>query len=234
MLYFPRKSKMRSARSIGFKRRYRRYAAGRARGQILAAEDYERQSFEQGNQVSLDQTASYRYGRLSHRNRIFDGLMYLIVILAKPLYSARSRDVVAYILYVLMLAVRISYVMEQFQRGMTGSNALKSWTPISKSLTTRMPLRWIGARRYRIRLSRSAIGSRRYAGLGKPEPAYSAGFEVALVGPSGGGKATANLLFLATSGVSVSTEPTSERSKPATCAKISAWCIRMCICLQGL
>lgn len=95
----------------------------------FAAEDYERQSFEQGNQDFFKiKQRSYRYMAAFHTvTGIFDGLMYLIVILAGGLFllngAISAGDLVAYILYVTtMLATvrRVVQFMEQFQRGMTG------------------------------------------------------------------------------------------------------------------
>ena len=88
----------------------------------FAAEDLEREKFEQGNREfekikTLGNTST----------RMFDGLMYFVVILAGGLslvYGAISAgDLVAYVLYVSTLIATIRRIVEfaeQFQRGMTG------------------------------------------------------------------------------------------------------------------
>lgn len=95
----------------------------------FAAEPYERASFERGNQDFFKiKQRSYRYMAAFHTvTGIFDGLMYLTVILVGGLFllngSIDAGDLVAYVLYVTtMLATvrRVVQFMEQFQRGMTG------------------------------------------------------------------------------------------------------------------
>ncbi len=95
----------------------------------FAAEDYERENFEKGNMDFFRiKQRSYRYMAAFHTvTGVFDGLMYLIVIGVGGLFllndAISAGDLVAYVLYVTtMLATvrRVVQFMEQFQRGMTG------------------------------------------------------------------------------------------------------------------
>ena len=95
----------------------------------FAAEDMEREKFAQGNR-DFEQIKTLSYHAMAAFNtstRLFDGLMYFVVILAGGLslvYGAISAgDLVAYVLYVSTLIATIRRIVEfaeQFQRGMTG------------------------------------------------------------------------------------------------------------------
>ena len=95
----------------------------------FAAEDIEREKFAQGNR-DFEQIKTLSYHAMAAFNtstRLFDGLMYFVVILAGGLslvYGAISAgDLVAYVLYVSTLIATIRRIVEfaeQFQRGMTG------------------------------------------------------------------------------------------------------------------
>ena len=95
----------------------------------FAAEDLEREKFEQGNQTfrKIKTSTYYAMAAFNTSTRLFDGLMYLVVILAGGLslvYGAISAgDLVAYVLYVSTLIATIRRIVEfaeQFQRGLTG------------------------------------------------------------------------------------------------------------------
>ena len=92
-------------------------------------EEKENLKFEEDNLKFLDiKKHSYRImATFSTTNRLFDGLMYLVVIVAGGTFLTKGRitagDRVAYTLYVgTMIATirRIVEFAEQFQRGMTG------------------------------------------------------------------------------------------------------------------
>ena len=95
----------------------------------FAAEDLEREKFEQGNREfeKIKTLGYYAMAAFNTSTRLFDGLMYFVVILAGGLslvYGAISAgDLVAYVLYVSTLIATIRRIVEfaeQFQRGMTG------------------------------------------------------------------------------------------------------------------
>ena len=95
----------------------------------FAAEEQERAKFEQGNKdfEHIKTLGYYAMAAFNTSTRLFDGLMYFVVILAGGLslvYGAISAgDLVAYVLYVSTLIATIRRIVEfaeQFQRGMTG------------------------------------------------------------------------------------------------------------------
>ena len=95
----------------------------------FAAEDEEREKFAKGNRdfEQLKTLGYYAMGAFNTSTRLFDGLMYLVVILAGGLSLVYGRitagDMVAYMLYVTTLIATIRRIVEfaeQFQRGMTG------------------------------------------------------------------------------------------------------------------
>ena len=95
----------------------------------FAAEDLEREKFEQGNRTfeEIKTKGYYAMAAFNTSTRLFDGLMYLVVILAGGLFlvygAITPGDLVAYVLYVSTLIATIRRIVEfaeQFQRGMTG------------------------------------------------------------------------------------------------------------------
>ncbi len=95
----------------------------------FANEDHEIDKFESGNQHFLTiKKLNYRYLAGFHTvTRAFDGLMYLVVLVAGSLFLIYGRitpaDLTAYLLYVTTLLASVRRVVEfaeQFQRGMTG------------------------------------------------------------------------------------------------------------------
>lgn len=95
----------------------------------FGGEDLEREKFEQDNGRFLDiKKETYRWmAAFNTTTRLFDGLMYLVVIVAGGLFMLYGKiepgDLVAYMLYVTTLLSttrRIIEFAEQFQRGMTG------------------------------------------------------------------------------------------------------------------
>ncbi len=95
----------------------------------FAAEDTERQKFHQGNMdfYAIKKKTYVRAAWFQTSTRLFDGLMYLVVILAGGLFLVNGRisagDLVAYMLFVSTLIATIRRIVEfadQFQRGMTG------------------------------------------------------------------------------------------------------------------
>ncbi|MCQ2501009.1 MAG: ABC transporter ATP-binding protein/permease [Lachnospiraceae bacterium] len=95
----------------------------------FANEAIEKEKFEKDNVTFLGIKAkTYRYmGIFQTSIRLFDGLMYLAVVLAGGIFLVKggiaAPDLVAYVLYVSTLIATIRRIVEfaeQFQRGMTG------------------------------------------------------------------------------------------------------------------
>ena len=92
-------------------------------------EEKENQKFEEDNQKFLRiKNHSYHImATFSTTNRLFDGLMYLVVIVAGGIFLTKglisAGDLVAYTMYVSTMITTIRRIIEfaeQFQRGMTG------------------------------------------------------------------------------------------------------------------
>ncbi len=167
----------------------------------FANEDIEREKFGEGNQHFLTiKKAMYRYmAGFSTSTRMFDGLMYIVVVVAGALFMvSRQLDpaqLMAYLLYVSTLLTSIRRIVEfteQFQRGMTGIERFIEImdAPIEiQDEPNAQPLTHVdGDIRFEdVGFSYADDGTEVLAHINlhvKP------GENVALVGPSGGGKTT--------------------------------------------
>lgn len=92
-------------------------------------EEIEKDKFEKGNQeyLKIKKRAYMLMGTFSTSTRVFDGLMYLTVILGGGYFLMKGLilpgDMVAYVMYVSTLIATIRRIIEfaeQFQRGITG------------------------------------------------------------------------------------------------------------------
>ena len=95
----------------------------------FTAEEEEMRRFEEGNKAfqKIKKRSFYAMAAFGTTTRLFDGLMYTIVIIGGGLFLVNGKissgDLVAYILYVSTLIATIRRIVEfteQFQRGMTG------------------------------------------------------------------------------------------------------------------
>lgn len=95
----------------------------------FAAEEQEAAKFEEGNRLfaTIKTRGYYAMAAFNTSTRLFDGLMYFVVLLVGGLSLAfgviSAGDLVAYVLYVSTLIATIRRIVEfaeQFQRGMTG------------------------------------------------------------------------------------------------------------------
>ena len=95
----------------------------------FANEDIEREKFGEGNDTFLKlKKKRYRYmAGFGTVTRLFDGLMYIVVVMAGALFLAAGKisvgDYTAYLLYISTLLTSIRRIVEfteQFQNGMTG------------------------------------------------------------------------------------------------------------------
>lgn len=92
-------------------------------------EDLESQKFEEGNQefLKIKKRSYMLMGIFSTSTRVFDGLMYLTIIIGGGFFLMDGKifpgDMVAYVMYVSTLIATIRRIIEfaeQFQRGITG------------------------------------------------------------------------------------------------------------------
>lgn len=95
----------------------------------FANEEIEKEKFNnESTKLSLVQRDSYKYmARLNSVTRLFDGLMYVIMITLGGFFLIKGRitaaDMTAYLLYIGMLIAAIKRIVEfteQFEKGMTG------------------------------------------------------------------------------------------------------------------
>ncbi len=95
----------------------------------FANEELEKAKFEKGNKIFFGaKKEAYKYmARFQGTVRFFDGIMYISVVVIGSLFMIEGKiqpaDLVAYLLYVVMLlnsVRRIVEFTEQFQRGITG------------------------------------------------------------------------------------------------------------------
>ncbi len=95
----------------------------------FANEDLERQKFERGNKRFFEtKKYAYKYMALFQAGtRFFDGVMYIAVIVIGSLFMIGGRltpaDLIAYLLYIQTLITSIRRIVEfteQFQKGITG------------------------------------------------------------------------------------------------------------------
>ena len=167
----------------------------------FAAEDEEREKFARGNRAfeQIKTLGYYAMGAFNTSTRLFDGLMYLVVILAGGLSLVYGKitagDLVAYMLYVTTLIATIRRIVEfaeQFQRGMTGIERFAEImdTPVAiKDAPDAVPLQ-PGPGEIRFEKVCFEYPDDHNKVLHDVSLDIRAGERLALVGASGGGKTT--------------------------------------------
>ena len=169
----------------------------------FAAEDLEREKFEQGNRAfeEIKTKGYYAMAAFNTSTRLFDGLMYLVVILAGGLFlvygTITPGDLVAYVLYVSTLIATIRRIVEfaeQFQRGMTGIERFAEImdTPIAIAIADAPDARELQVTQGGIELRDVSFEypDDHNKVLRHVNLTIHPGESLALVGPSGGGKTT--------------------------------------------
>ena len=167
----------------------------------FAAEDEEREKFARGNRAfeQIKTLGYYAMGAFNTSTRLFDGLMFLVGILAGGLSLVYGKitagDLVAYMLYVTTLIATIRRIVEfaeQFQRGMTGIERFAEImdTPVAiKDAPDAVPLQpGPGEIRFEKVCFEYPDDHNKVLHDGRLD--IRAGERLALVGASGGGKTT--------------------------------------------
>ena len=172
----------------------------------FANEQIEEEKFEKGNEGFLAiKKKVYRYmGGFQSATRLFDGLMYIIIVVIGALFlkngTLTAPDFVAYLLFVGTLINSIRRIVEfaeQFQRGMTGVERFFEVIDVEPSIVNANDAQPLADVRGHIRFKDVTF---RYSEeneevLSHLDLTIESGQCVALVGPSGGGKTTISALI---------------------------------------
>lgn len=167
----------------------------------FANEDVELEKFNRDNHEFLKiKRQTYKYmAAFQNTIRMFDGLMYVVVIVAGGIFMIRGliapADLVAYTLYVTTLLATIRRIIEfaeQFQRGMTGIERFMELMDASVDIFDEegaVPLKDVKGEITFCHVSFEYPDDQTPV-LSDIDLTIRPGEKVALVGPSGGGKTT--------------------------------------------
>ncbi|WP_099203923.1 ABC transporter ATP-binding protein [Scatolibacter rhodanostii] len=167
----------------------------------FANEHIEEEKFAKGNNAFYEiKKKSYFYmGGFDASNRIFDGLMNLLVLVVGSIFMIRGQirpaDLVAYIMYIGTLISSIRQLVqftEQFQRGTTGIERFFQIMDADVDIFDEPDAKLLKLKKGEISFENVSFsyseGGRQI--LSDINLKVNAGENVALVGPSGGGKTT--------------------------------------------
>ena len=167
----------------------------------FANEDIEQEKFNEGNKGFLDiKSKVYKYmGAFQSSTRFFDGVMYITVVVAGAFFlkakAISAADFVAYLMFVTTLLTSIRRIVEfaeQFQRGMTGIERfieIIDEVPDIKDNPGAKDIKNVKGE-IELRNVTFSYGSDTKTVLKNLNLKINVGENVALVGPSGGGKTT--------------------------------------------
>lgn len=172
----------------------------------FANEHIEEEKFQKGNQgfLGIKKKVYHYMGSFHTATRMFDGMMYIIIVIIGAVFlknrSITAADFVAYVMFVSTLLGsirRIAEFAEQFQRGMTGIERFYEVMDIQPAITDSDNAETLENVKGDIRLTDVDF---RYSAeneevLTKLNLEIKSGSNVALVGPSGGGKTTISSLI---------------------------------------
>ena len=167
----------------------------------FANEEIEKEKFEEGNKGFLEiKGVIYKYlGAFQSSTRFFDGLAYIIVVCSGALFlmygAITPADFVAYLLYVSTLLTSVRRIIEfaeQFQRGMTGIERFAEVMDTEPDIVDKKGAKALENVEGEILMDNITFG------YGDDEKKVIKGLtlhikkgeNIALVGPSGGGKTT--------------------------------------------
>ena len=165
----------------------------------FANEEVEKEKFAEGNELFFKvKTKAYKYmGAFSTTTRVFDGIMYIVVVMIGAIFMLKGYilpgDYVAYLLYVSTLLAsvrRIIEFMEQFQRGMTGIERFAEIMDIEPDITDAPNAQNLENVKGDIEFKNVTFGYGEDSVLENVSIKVEKGMNIALVGPSGGGKTT--------------------------------------------
>ncbi len=167
----------------------------------FAREDAEQTKFDKGNERYYDikREVYYVMAGFQASTRFFDGLMYIVVVVAGALFlldgKISAADYVAYLMFVTTLLNSIKTIVgfaEQFQRGMSGIERFAEIMNIEPEITDKLNAKPIENVKGEVEFSNVSFSYGEGGGdvLAHLNLKVGAGESIALVGPSGGGKTT--------------------------------------------
>ncbi len=167
----------------------------------FANEHIEEEKFKTGNVGFLNiKSIVYKLmGSFTAINRVFEGIMYIVVVIAGGIFLINKRieaaDYVAYLMYISVLLTAIKRIVEfaeQFQRGMTGIERFAEIMDIEPSIKDKQGAKELEVTEGNIDFKNVSF---KYSDvtenvLTNLNIHIEKGQKVALVGPSGSGKTT--------------------------------------------
>ena len=167
----------------------------------FANENIEQDKFEDGNGELLDiKSKVYKFMGMFHScTRLFDGIMYITVVCVGAIFIMKHQitaaDLVAYLLFVTTLITSIRRIVEfaeQFQRGMTGIERFSEIMDCEPDIADSKNAQILSDVEGDIKLNNVTF---RYSTENEEVLSHLSihikkGENIALVGPSGGGKTT--------------------------------------------
>ena len=167
----------------------------------FANEELEKEKFGKGSSLFLSIKKSMYHNMAGFHSvtRLFDGIMYILVVVLGAIFMLKGHidaaDLFAYLLYVQTLLTsirRIVEFMEQFQRGITGIERFTEVMHEPVSIADREGAVELTDIRGEIEFDHVTFGYASESGevLSDICLKVRAGENIALVGPSGGGKTT--------------------------------------------
>ncbi len=167
----------------------------------FANEGVEEEKFDKGNRLflAIKKRAYYVMGAFQSTTRLFDGVMYIVVVIAGGLFLVNRKitaaDYVAYLMFVTTLITSIRKLVEfseQFQRGLTGIDRFHEIMEIEPEIKDRKNAVDIENVQGEIEFKNVSFSyeSDKKEVLTRLNLCVKKGESVALVGPSGGGKTT--------------------------------------------
>ena len=167
----------------------------------FANEELEKAKFAEGNArfLRIKRGMYHSMAGFHSVTRLFDGVMYIIVVVLGAIYMIHGQitaaDLIAYLLYVTTLLAsirRIVEFMEQFQRGITGIERFSEVMAEPVTITDRPGAAELTDVRGDVDFDHVSFAYEHGSGevLTDINLHVRAGESVALVGPSGGGKTT--------------------------------------------
>ena len=164
-------------------------------------ESVEQKKFDKGNDefLSIKKRSYYAMGGFQSCTRLFDGLVYIVVVVVGAIFlineQIQASDYVAYLLYVTTLIASIRKIVEfteQFQRGMTGIERFDEIMCLKPEIIDKENALTLSNVKGDIEFKNVSfkyeVGNDLV--LNNINIKIKAGENIAIVGPSGGGKTT--------------------------------------------